>query len=104
MLACSTGSPASRRSTKFTPFTTRPPATSRQGMIRTFSMPVSGGLLQEGDRLGQIESAVIERAADDDAGGFRLAERRQIVETLHAPGGDHGDRQGGGEMTRRCDI
>ena len=33
--ASSTGSPASRRSRKFTPLTTRPPSTSRQGMTRT---------------------------------------------------------------------
>src|SRR5262249_28261301 len=34
-LASSTGSPASRRLAKFTPFTTRPAATSRQGITRT---------------------------------------------------------------------
>src|SRR4051794_28217891 len=33
--AISTGSPASRRSTKFTPLTTRPASTSRHGMTRT---------------------------------------------------------------------
>ena len=41
-LPISTGSPASLRSTKFTPFTTRPLFTSRQGMILfvcTFSYP-----------------------------------------------------------------
>ena len=37
-IACSTGSPASRRSTKLTPLTTRPSFTSRQGMMRTFSI------------------------------------------------------------------
>jgi hypothetical protein len=37
-LAISTGSPASRNSTKFTPFTTRPAVTSKQGMIRFESM------------------------------------------------------------------
>src|SRR6185437_6941627 len=36
--ACSTGSPASTRSTKLTPLTTRPAVTSRQGMTRIFSM------------------------------------------------------------------
>ena len=35
--ACSTGSPASRRETKFTPFTTRPSLTSRHGITRNFS-------------------------------------------------------------------
>src|SRR6266852_9314201 len=38
MIACSTGSPASRKDTKFTPFTTRPSLTSRQGMTRTLSI------------------------------------------------------------------
>src|ERR1700733_3181224 len=33
-MAAATGSPASRRLTKLTPLTTRPLATSRQGMIR----------------------------------------------------------------------
>ena len=38
--ASSTGSPASRRPTKLTPFTTRPPVTSRHGMTRgTITMP-----------------------------------------------------------------
>src|ERR1017187_653322 len=36
--ASSTGSPASRRLTKLTPLTTRPPVTSRQGMMRLASM------------------------------------------------------------------
>src|SRR5580765_4374844 len=35
--ATSTGSPASRRLTKLTPLTTRPPVTSRQGMMRLAS-------------------------------------------------------------------
>src|SRR5687768_3831815 len=38
-MAASTGSPASRRSTNFTPLTTRPSLTSRQGMTRTLNMP-----------------------------------------------------------------
>jgi len=36
--AISTGSPASRKSMKLMPLTTRPPATSKQGMIRLASM------------------------------------------------------------------
>ena len=36
--ACSTGSPASRRPTKRTPLTTRPPCTSRHGMTRFASI------------------------------------------------------------------
>src|ERR1700737_3398333 len=37
-MAASTGSPASRRSTKLTPLTTRPSLTSRQGITRTLNM------------------------------------------------------------------
>src|SRR5207237_10009404 len=37
-IAASTGSPASRRSTKLTPLTTRPSLTSRQGITRTLNM------------------------------------------------------------------
>jgi hypothetical protein len=40
--ATSTGSPASRRSRKWVPFTTRPRSTSRQGMMRLVSMNVDG--------------------------------------------------------------
>src|SRR5438094_337820 len=45
-LAISTGSPASRRFTKDTPFTTRPSFTSRQGMMRLVSMTDVGKGLQ----------------------------------------------------------
>src|ERR1051325_2796340 len=38
--ACSAGSPASVRSTKLTPLTTRPSLTSRHGMTRIFSTAV----------------------------------------------------------------
>src|SRR5262249_24209818 len=41
--ATSTGSPASRRLTKLIPFTTRPPATSRQGMMRLARPMVQSG-------------------------------------------------------------
>src|SRR6267378_2145361 len=37
-IAASTGSPASRRSTKLTPLTTRPSLTSRQGITRTLNI------------------------------------------------------------------
>ena len=41
----STGSPASRRSTKLTPLTTRPPCTSRQGMTRTATVTTNSLLI-----------------------------------------------------------
>src|SRR5580698_712474 len=39
-MAASTGSPASRRSTKLTPLTTRPSLTSRQGITRILNIIV----------------------------------------------------------------
>src|SRR5450830_1019148 len=50
--ASSTGSPASRNSTKETPFTTRPLSTSKQGMIRLVSIvPFSGPRPSDVDAL-----------------------------------------------------
>src|SRR5208283_3279437 len=67
-MAHCTGSPASRKLTKLTPLTTRPSFTSRQGMMRTFSIASAphpcpggeheqrapaGGLAGHGGRLAQ---------------------------------------------------
>src|SRR3989440_3847458 len=64
-IAASTGSPASRRSTNRTPFTTRPSLTSRHGMMRLASMlgPARGGT----HRVRQRDGAGVERAPDHDA-------------------------------------
>src|SRR5205085_74850 len=86
--AASTGSPASANSTNFTPFTTRPPATSRQGMIRRLSIRSRG----RGDRLGDRERAVVERAPDHRGGDAGDGERAQIVEGGDPAGGDHLER------------
>src|SRR6266566_8758314 len=52
----STGSPASRRSSKWTPFTTRPSFTSRHGMIRLASI---------GQCLLNLNVAFVESLSDD---------------------------------------
>src|ERR671922_241341 len=81
--AASTGSPASRRSTNRTPFTTRPSLTSRQGMIRLAS--TASGLARR-------------RAhADDRPRGAGLQHRldggeiTQAAADLHGYGRDGGD-------------
>src|SRR5690606_32902133 len=91
--ASSTGSPASRRPTKFTPFTTRPASTSRHGMTRTLR---TGGDLQ---RLGQADSPLIERTADDGAGqpgaaDLQAGQGAQVVERPDAAGGHHVEPRG----------
>src|SRR3954470_949991 len=90
--AISTGSPASRRSTKLTPFTTRPAVTSRQGITRLASGTLS--LLDRlvGRSLGffQVELAFVERAAGDGAdhafGHELLADRLNILDPVQTPG------------------
>src|SRR5436853_2906065 len=52
----STGSPASRRFTKWMPFTTRPSFTSRHGMIRLASI---------GQRLFDFDAAFVKCLSDD---------------------------------------
>src|SRR5579862_6107444 len=88
MRACATGSPASTRSTKLTPLTTRPSFTSRQGMTRILSM----GLGRERQSGGEVDPPVIERAAENGAANavrrMRL-QRLQILERGYAAGCDH---------------
>src|ERR1700728_4194428 len=98
-MAASTGSPASRRSTKLTPFTTRPSLTSRQGITRTLNI---GKLLGRGARVtdqsqrsGRIEAAIVKRPARDRTGKLFGARRQQcphIVDGSKATGGNHRDR------------
>src|ERR1700686_914199 len=108
-MAASTGSPASRKSTKLTPFTTRPSLTSRQGITRTLNMPKNsyvsllahdhfgkpvptfpdhslGSCVRVADQRqcgGRIKTAVIERTARDRAGellGSRGKQRLHILD------------------------
>src|SRR5580704_16223836 len=105
-MAHSTGSPASRRSTKFTPLTTRPSFTSRQGMTRTLSTDPSRGSDQS-KRLNGIEPSVIERAPDDRAGKARAIGRRQpgdVVDRSKAARGDDRNGDGLGQGESRLDV
>src|SRR5215213_4951266 len=89
-VASSTGSPASRMSTKLVPLTTRPLSTSRQGMTRCRSklLPrLRGGRALAADvqdlvRLGDREAALVDRLARDHAGQVhqpQVAQRAQVV-------------------------
>src|SRR5579863_3009560 len=88
MRACATGSPASTRSTKLTPLTTRPSFTSRQGMTRILSM----GLGRERQSGGEVDPPIVERSAEnraaDTVSRMRL-QRLQIVERGYAARCDH---------------
>src|ERR1700752_4080780 len=104
-MAASTGSPASRRSTKLTPLTTRPSLTSRQGMTRTLN-DISGypRCLEQLDRLGRIEPPVVKRTSRDRA--FELARigfrhTADIRDRREAAGGNHRNRDRVGERDRR---
>src|SRR2546423_5455290 len=84
-IAASTGSPASRRSTKLTPLTTRPSLTSRQGITRTLNI---GNLLgsarvaDQAERGSGIETAVIQRAAGDGTGELFCPRRQHRLDVL----------------------
>src|ERR1700674_5995125 len=107
-MAASTGSPASRRSTKLTPLTTRPSLTSRQGMTRTLNITPSCASARGSDqseRRRGVEPAIIKRAARDGAGELLRARRQQGFHVLDrgepARGNDrNGDR--GGERDGGC--
>src|SRR5262245_41228759 len=91
--ACSTGSPASIRSTKRIPLTTRPRSTSRQGRILFASIFLAARC---GDRFSQGESAFIQRLADNHrshAIRFEVAQLLDILERSDAAG--RGDRYAG---------
>src|SRR5579862_5069536 len=88
MRACATGSPASTRSTKLTPLTTRPSFTSRHGMTRIFSI----GSRRDRERGFEADARVVEGTAEDralDAVGFMRLQRFQIIERGDAARGDH---------------
>src|SRR5579883_3487650 len=105
ILACSTGSPASTRSTKFTPLTTRPSFTSRQGMTRIFNMESAS--VDHGESRGRIDASVVERpAADDpaDTGLFLALQGGEVLEARDAAGRDHRRRQRKSEVDRGVQI
>src|ERR1051326_7178394 len=80
MRATSTGSPASRRPKKLTPFTTRPALTSRHGMIRFASM--------EKDSLAETSAALkrdkpwVARASASDRVFWRSYSMEQLLQYL----------------------
>jgi hypothetical protein len=57
--ACSTGSPASLRSTKLTPLTTRPSATSRQGMTRMRTVIDSSSRIRQPNGQGGVSTILL---------------------------------------------
>src|SRR5438105_3782167 len=110
-IAASTGSPASRKSTKLTPLTTRPSLTSRQGMTRTLNIENSlGRAARVADQRqcgGWIEPPVIERAACNRTGellGARLEQRLDVLDRGETAGGDNRDRDALGERDRGIEI
>src|SRR6476646_3066380 len=110
-MAASTGSPASRKSTKLTPLTTRPSVTSRQGITRTLNIQEllgrSACVADQRQRHGRIEAAVIERAASDGASQVFRARRQQgldVVDRGQAPRRDDGDRDTFGQRNGRIEI
>src|SRR5579863_4878977 len=105
-MAQATGSPASRKSTNWTPLTTRPSLTSRQGMTRTLSIGASRSP-DHRERLGGIEPAVIERPSGDGAGEPRAIGGEQsfdIFDRGDAARGDDRDRHRFGQRQRRLDV
>src|SRR3569623_2129499 len=96
--AISTGLPASRMPTNFTPLTTRPLSTSRQGMMRLARhMLILSQLIRELLRLDEVETAFVQRAANHRAHhpvALGLTEMADIVERAHATRGDHRDGDG----------
>src|SRR5437879_13131232 len=110
-MAASTGSPASRRSTKLTPLTTLPSFTSRQGMTRTLNI---GSLLGRGAGVAdqrqsrrRIEAPVIERTAGDRASKLfrpRRQQRFDVVDRGKTAGRNDGHRNALGECDGHLQI
>src|SRR4051812_769143 len=109
-MAASTGSPASRRSTKLTPLTTRPSLTSRQGITRTLNicqLLASARVADQSEGRGRIEPAIVERTTGNRTGELLRARRQHRLDVLDrgkAARGDHGNRDGIGERNRRVQI
>src|ERR1700722_3465270 len=105
-IAASTGSPASRRSTKLTPLTTRPSFTSRQGITRFLSI----GALRAADqrqRFVGIEPPIVERTPRNGAGEPRTIGLQQpppVLDRGEPARGDDGNRQRLGERDGLGDV
>src|SRR5271169_3689418 len=106
-MAASTGSPASRRSTNFTPLTTRPSFTSRQGMTRTLNTLSRPRRADQRQRRRRIEAPVIEGAPDDGACQLFCPRRQQgahVVKRGEAARSDDGDGDLVGKRDGRVEI
>src|SRR5579863_2874372 len=106
-MAAATGSPASRRLTKLTPLTTRPSFTSRQGMTRTLNMSGSPRGADQLKRRSCIESAIVQRAADNRTGKPLRSGRKKrvhIVERCKTSRSNDRDRDCIGESDRGVEI
>src|SRR5438309_5559672 len=104
MLACATGSPASRRLTNETPLTTRPSLTSRQAIIRLASII---NLPCDLYRVCQPDRARVKRLANDhalDAVRFDGLQRAHVVQRRDAPGGDDLQAAAERQFARRADV
>src|SRR3569833_3367083 len=78
--------------TNFTPLTTRPLSTSRQGMMRLARPILLSELIRKFLRLGEIEAAFIQCAADyraHHALAHNIAQFTDVVQAAYAAGGDH---------------
>src|SRR5438132_502666 len=88
------------------PFTTRPPCTSRQGMMR-LARPTSALAGRHLQRLGEVELAFVDRAPRDaarDALAFHVAEPAHVVERREAAARDDGHRERSCETHGRLDV
>src|SRR5687767_7615237 len=95
--ASSTGSPASRMSTKFVPFTTRPLSTSRHGMTRLSSIEQ---LLHLRDR----EAALVQGLARHDAGEVEESKRAEPAEVVERPDPAGVEEAPAGELPDALDL
>src|SRR3954454_14338236 len=71
-------------SMKRVPFTTRPPSTSMHGITRLKCIR-SSLAVERRLRLGDRESPLVQRLADDDARQVDLAQRAQGAQVLEGP-------------------
>src|SRR5256714_3211465 len=94
---------------KLTPLTTRPPVTSRQGMMRLASMcpALAGQLVGALLRGGEVEVARADGAAADDALDALALDGAQLFDVDEVPQAARGDDRDGerlGEADGRVDV
>src|SRR5829696_2846192 len=119
--ASSTGSPASRMSTKLVPLTTRPLSTSRQGMTRRSSisgLPLASfpgrarstrqpPLVQQGLGLADLKPPFVESLARDHAdevGRPQPRQRAQVIQGTDPSRIDDVAREGGAHAAHLAEV